>query len=82
MKFPLSAEQRLIEENGEMPKIRTNRSAHKRFRLTGTGKVRRHKAFKSHILTKKPRKRKRNLRQGTLVAAANEPQVKRLIPYK
>ncbi len=65
-----------------MPKIRTNRSANKRFRLTGTGKVRRNKAFKSHILTKKPRKRKRNLRHSTLVSAANEPRVKRMIPYK
>jgi large subunit ribosomal protein L35 len=69
-------------ENAEMPKIRSNRSACKRFRLTGTGKVRRSKAFKSHILTKKPRKRKRNLRHGTLVDAANEPKVKRMIPYK
>jgi len=65
-----------------MPKIRTNRSAAKRFRTTGTGKVRRNKAFKSHILTKKPRKRKRNLRQGGLVDPTNERQVKRMIPYK
>jgi large subunit ribosomal protein L35 len=65
-----------------MPKIRTNRSASKRFRTTGTGKIRRFKAFKSHILTKKPRKRKRNLRKGALVDPANEGQVKRMIPYK
>jgi len=65
-----------------MPKIRTNRSAAKRFRTTGTGKVRRNKAFKSHILTKKPRKRKRKLRQGGLVDPTNERQVKRMIPYK
>jgi large subunit ribosomal protein L35 len=64
-----------------MPKIRTNRSAHKRFRVTGTGKIRRYKAFKSHILTKKSRKRKRNLRQSTLMDGTNEPQVRRLIPY-
>ena len=65
-----------------MPKIRTNRSAHKRFRLTGTGKVRRNKAYKSHILTKKARKRKRNLRQSAILHASNESQVRRLIPYK
>lgn len=65
-----------------MPKIRTNRSAHKRFRLTGTGKVRRNKAYKSHILTKKSRKRKRNLRQSTILDAADTGNVMRLIPYK
>jgi large subunit ribosomal protein L35 len=65
-----------------MPKIRTNRSAHKRFRLTGTGKVRRNKAYKSHILTKKSRKRKRNLRHSTILDASNKGQVMRLIPYK
>jgi large subunit ribosomal protein L35 len=65
-----------------MPKIRTNRSAHKRFRVTGTGKIRRYKAFKSHILTKKSRKRKRNLRQSGILDETNEAQVRRLIPYK
>jgi len=65
-----------------MPKIKTNRSAHKRFRTTGTGLVRRNKAFKSHILTKKSRKRKRNLRHSTILDVANVRQVKRLIPYK
>ena len=65
-----------------MPKIRTNRSAHKRFRITGTGRIRRNKAYKSHILTKKSRKRKRNLRQSTILDASNEGQVRRLIPYK
>lgn len=65
-----------------MPKIRTNRSAHKRFRVTGTGKIRRNKAYKSHILTKKSRKRKRNLRQSTILDASNEGQVRRMIPYK
>jgi len=63
-----------------MPKLKTNRSAHKRFRLTGTGKIRRNKAFKSHILTKKNRKRKRNLRKSTILHGSNETQVKRLIP--
>ncbi len=65
-----------------MPKIRTNRSAHKRFRVTGTGKIRRNKAYKSHILTKKSRKRKRNLRQSTILDASNEGQVRRMIPYQ
>lgn len=65
-----------------MPKIRTNRSAHKRFRITGSGRVRRNKAYKSHILTKKTKKRKRNLRHATLIDSSNEKQVKRLIPYK
>ena len=65
-----------------MPKIRTNRSAHKRFRITGSGRVRRNKAYKSHILTKKTKKRKRNLRQSAIMDATNEKQIKRLIPYK
>ena len=65
-----------------MPKIRTNRSAHKRFRITGSGKIRRYKAFKSHILTKKTRKRKRNLRQSSIMDDTNLRQVRRLIPYK
>jgi large subunit ribosomal protein L35 len=65
-----------------MPKIKTNRSAHKRFRITGTGKVRRNKAFTSHILTKKSRKRKRNLRHSTMMDSADQARVKKLIPYK
>ncbi len=52
-----------------MPKIKTNRGAAKRFSKTGTGKIRRSKAFTSHILTKKTTKRKRNLRQSTMVAS-------------
>ncbi|HET7239160.1 MAG TPA: 50S ribosomal protein L35 [Terrimicrobiaceae bacterium] len=64
-----------------MPKIKTNRGAAKRFRKTGTGKIRRNKAFTSHILTKKTTKRKRELRQGTLVAAVDEKNISRLIPY-
>jgi len=53
-----------------MPKIKTNRGAAKRFRKTGTGKIRRNKAYTSHILTKKSTKRKRDLRQSTLVVIA------------
>jgi len=64
-----------------MPKIKTNRGAAKRFRTTGTGRIRRNKAFTSHILTKKTTKRKRDLRQGTLVNKADEKNIKSLIPY-
>ncbi|PLX81909.1 MAG: 50S ribosomal protein L35 [Desulfuromonas sp.] len=64
-----------------MPKIKTNRGAAKRFRKTGTGKIRRNKAFTSHILTKKSTKRKRELRQGTLVHKADVKNVSQLIPY-
>lgn len=64
-----------------MPKIKTHRGAAKRFRKTGTGKIRRNKAFKSHILTKKTTKRKRGLRQSTLVAPSDERNISRLIPY-
>ena len=63
-----------------MPKIKTHRGAAKRFSRTGTGKLRRSKAFASHILTKKSPKRKRNLRKTTLVAAANVPAVRRMVP--
>jgi len=62
-----------------MPKIKTNRGAAKRFRLTASGHVKRHKAFASHILSKKTTKRKRNLRRGHLVDAADEKRVKKLI---
>lgn len=64
-----------------MPKIKTNRGAAKRFRKTGTGKIRRNKAFTSHILTKKSTKRKRDLRQSTLVSPADAKNIARLIPY-
>ncbi len=64
-----------------MPKIKTNRGAAKRFTKTGTGKIRRNKAFRSHILTKKSTKRKRGLRQGTLVDARDARNISRLIPY-
>jgi large subunit ribosomal protein L35 len=64
-----------------MPKIKTNRGAAKRFRKTGSGRIRRNKAFTSHILTKKSTKRKRDLRQGTLVAKADANNIDRLIPY-
>jgi large subunit ribosomal protein L35 len=62
-----------------MPKTKSNRSASKRFRLTATGKVRRNHAFGRHILTKKTRKRKRNLRHTTLVSAADARRIKQLL---
>ena len=65
-----------------MPKIKTHRGAAKRFSLTKSGKIKRSKAFKSHILNKKSTKRKRNLRQGTYVDASEEKNIKQLIPYK
>ena len=65
-----------------MPKLKTKRAAAKRFKVTGTGKLKRNKANKSHILTKKTTKRKRGLRQTTVADKTNVAQVKRLIPYK
>ena len=63
-----------------MPKMKTNRAAAKRFRRTGTGKLRRNKAYRSHILTKKTTKRKRHLRKRTLVSMAVAKRMNRLIP--
>jgi large subunit ribosomal protein L35 len=65
-----------------MPKIKTNKGAAKRFKKTGTGRIKRSKAFTSHILTSKTTKRKRQLRGGTLVASVDEKNIARLIPYK
>jgi large subunit ribosomal protein L35 len=62
-----------------MPKMKSNSGAKKRFKLTGSGKVKRKKAFKRHILTKKSSKTKRNLGQTTLVSRADEPRVKEMI---
>ncbi|MBD3236908.1 MAG: 50S ribosomal protein L35 [Candidatus Eisenbacteria bacterium] len=60
-----------------MPKIRTRRSSAKRFRLTGTGRIRRRRANKGHMLTRKTRKRKRRLRQAAIVDRADEGRVLR-----
>ena len=62
-----------------MPKQKTNRSAAKRFRTTASGKLRRQRAYRSHILTKKSPKRKRRLRKGTLVSKADEKRMKKLL---
>ncbi len=62
-----------------MPKLKSNRAAKKRFKVTGSGKVKRWKAYGSHLLTKKTRKRKRNLRKPTLVDETEAKRIKRLI---
>lgn len=64
-----------------MPKMKTHRGAAKRFKTTGTGKLKRNKAYKSHILTKKSAKRKRNLRKATTMDKTNEKVMKKLLPY-
>ena len=64
-----------------MPKIKTNRGAAKRFSRTGSGKFKRAQSYKRHILTKKSTKRKRQLRNTTLVADSDTRQVSRMLPY-
>ena len=64
-----------------MPKIKTSRAAAKRFKKTGTGKLKRMKAYKRHILTKKSTKRKKNLRQSTVKDATNVKVMKKILPY-
>ncbi len=64
-----------------MPKMKTHKGAAKRFKVTGTGEVKRHKGFTSHLLTSKSPKRGRNLRQATLVADVDRDNIKKLLPY-
>jgi large subunit ribosomal protein L35 len=64
-----------------MSKLKTHRGAAKRFRLTGSGRVKRSRAYSSHILTSKTTKRKRNLRKSALVDKTNERAIKALLPY-
>jgi len=64
-----------------MPKVKTKRAAAKRFKKTATGELKRMKAYKSHILTKKTAKRKRNLRKSTLTDATNVKTMKKILPY-
>ena len=64
-----------------MPKMKTNRSAAKRFKVTGTGKLKRNKAYKRHILTKKSPKTKRNLRKSAITDPTNEKNMKKILPY-
>jgi large subunit ribosomal protein L35 len=65
-----------------MPKMKTNRAAAKRFGKTGSGKLKRRRAYHSHILTKKSSKRKRRLREGTLVDPSDAKRIQRMLPYK
>lgn len=64
-----------------MPKMKTHRGAAKRLKKTGTGKISRRHAYKSHLLTKKSQKRKRKLRKSTTLTSADMKRVDRLLPY-
>ena len=64
-----------------MPKLKTKRSAAKRLKVTGTGKIVRHKGWKRHLLEWKPAKRKRQLGKATVIAPADVKQTRRLVPY-
>ena len=64
-----------------MPKMKTSRAAAKRFKVTGTGKLKRSKAYKSHILTKKSTKRKRILRKPAIKDVTKGKNMKKIIPY-
>jgi large subunit ribosomal protein L35 len=64
-----------------MPKLKSHRGAAKRFKKTATGKFKRTKAFKRHILTSKPTQRKRHMRGAAVVSPADAPKVKRMLPY-
>ena len=64
-----------------MPKLKTSRAAAKRFKKTSTGLLKRSKAYKSHILTSKTTKRKRNLRKSIVTDATNVKNMKKILPY-
>ncbi|MEA1981118.1 MAG: 50S ribosomal protein L35 [candidate division Zixibacteria bacterium] len=64
-----------------MPKMKTKRGAAKRFKKTATGKIKRNKAYKTHIMTKMSPKRTRKLRKPALVSASDMKQVSRMLPY-
>lgn len=65
-----------------MPKMKTHRGAAKRFKITGSGKIKKSKAYKSHILEKKSAGRKRHLRTAGLISVADTPKIRKLLPYK
>jgi len=75
-------QQGITQKHSTMPKVKTNSSAKKRFKVTATGEITHQKSFKRHILTKKSKKRKRNLRKAGVVSAANKPFVMRLLRLK
>ena len=64
-----------------MPKLKTHKGAAKRFKKTGTGKIKRRHAFARHILTSKARSRKRRLGQASIADETNSPEIKRMLPY-
>lgn len=64
-----------------MPKLKTNKSARKRFRMTASGKIKRKRANLRHILTGRGKKRKRQLRKGAYIATVDLMEIKRLLPY-
>ncbi|MBI3636537.1 MAG: 50S ribosomal protein L35 [Candidatus Rokubacteria bacterium] len=64
-----------------MPKMKTKRGARKRLKMTASGKLMRHKGWKSHLLEAKSPKRRRHLREGKSIDKADEPRMKRLVPY-
>lgn len=64
-----------------MPKLKTHRGAAKRFKVTATGKIKRYKGYKSHLLTSKPAKRTRQLRTAAVVSDADYKNIKMLLPY-
>ena len=64
-----------------MPKVKTSRAAAKRFKVSGSGKLIRNKAYKSHILTKKSTKRQRNLRKDIVTDSTNSKVMKKILPY-
>ena len=71
-----------IKQRGKpMPKMKTNRGAAKRFKVTGKGKIVYSKSHANHILTKKSTKRKRSLRKAEIIDKSNTAQLKKLIPY-
>ena len=65
-----------------MPKLRSHSASKKRFGVTGTGKIKRNKAYKGHLLSWKSSKRKRGLRQSAIASSANAGIIKKMIPYK
>jgi large subunit ribosomal protein L35 len=64
-----------------MPKLKTHRGMAKRVKVTGTGKIKRSRAFHSHLLSSKSPKRKRNLAKAAIVHSTNEKNIKKLVPY-
>ncbi len=78
----LGRQQGVTHNSYIMPKVKTNSSAKKRFKVTGSGKITFQKAFKRHILTKKSTKRKRSMRKDGVVADSNMHFVKRLLGMK